>query len=70
MKDEEGISQWNPFELNIADTALVATNVSSRNTIFFNRADPVYDLQFSYNANQNKLVITTGFEDRTLKNWF
>ncbi|MEZ5058192.1 MAG: hypothetical protein R2879_14250 [Saprospiraceae bacterium] len=67
VKDEEGISQWNPFELNIADTALVATNVSSRNTIFFNRADPVYDLQFSYNANQNKLVITTGFEDRNLE---
>lgn len=69
VKDAEGVSQWNPFQLNIIDTALVATSVNSRNVLFFNRADPKYDLQLGYTVNQNRLVITTGYEERQIENW-
>lgn len=69
VKNVEGVSQWNPFQLNIIDTALVATNINSRNVLYFNRADPKYDLQAGYTINQNKLVVTTGFEERKIQSW-
>ena len=62
----EGVSAWNPFQLSIADSALVALNSSIRNTIFFNRGDAKYDLQINLNENQNRVVVTTGFESRQL----
>src|SRR5690606_40889137 len=62
----DGVSAWNPFQLSIADSALVALNSSIRNTIFFNRGDAKYDLQINLNENQNRVVVTTGFESRQL----
>lgn len=60
----EGVSAWNPFQLGIVDTALVASNVSIRNTLFFNRANPKFDLQLGQQINQQKQVLTSGFESR------
>ncbi len=64
VRQLDGVSAWNPFELNVADTALVSTRSSVYNTLFFNRADPKYDVQLGMSDNQNKLVQTTGFESR------
>lgn len=36
----EGVSLWNPFQLNIADTALLAINAFARNTLFFKEDIP------------------------------
>ena len=63
-KDAEGVSPWNPFQQNIADTSLVSLASSIRSTLFFNRANPVYDLQASIFDNRNKVVLTSGFESR------
>ena len=70
VRNVEGVSQWNPFELNIADTALVALNASFRNTLFFNRGDRIFDVQLGMNRLQNRVVITTGFEARGLEEQF
>jgi hypothetical protein len=64
VRQLDGVSAWNPFQLDVADTALVATRSAVYNTLFFNRSDPKYDLQISMSDNQNKLVQTTGFESR------
>lgn len=63
-QDAPGISPWNPFQLNIADTALVAVSSNIRNVLFFNRADPKYDIQLGMQDNSSKLVQTSGFESR------
>jgi hypothetical protein len=70
VRQLDGVSAWNPFELNVADTALVSTRSSVYNTLFFNRADQKYDLQLGMSDNQNKLVQTTGFESRRQQTQF
>lgn len=64
-----GVAAWNPFQLDIADTALVAVSSNIRNVLFFNRADPTYDCQLSWEDNRSKLAQTTGFESRRRAEW-
>jgi hypothetical protein len=70
VRQLDGVNPWNPFELNVADTALVSTRSSVYNTLFFNRADPKYDVQLGMSDNQNKLVQTQGFESRRQRERF
>ncbi len=70
VRDAEGVSPWNPFQLDVADTALVSSRSGIYNTLFFNRADPKFDLQFGMSDNQNKFVQTTGFESRRQQKQF
>ena len=64
VKDGDGVSPWNPFQLNVADTSLVSVRSTIRNILYFNRADPKYDFQIGMTDNQSKVVLTTGFENR------
>jgi hypothetical protein len=61
----EGISPFNPFQLDVIDTALVAVSSSIRNVLFFNQGNPVYDFQVGMSDNRNKFVQTSGFESRS-----
>ena len=70
VKDAENVSQWNPFQLDVVDTALVATRSSIYNTLFFNRSNPKFDLQLGQSDNQNKFVQTNGFESRRQQKQF
>ena len=58
------VSAWNPFQLDIADTSLVAVTSNIRNLLFFNRSNPKYDFQVGMTDNRNKIVQTSGFESR------
>ncbi len=58
------VQAWNPFQQLLADTILVGVNSSMRNTLFFNRTNAKFDAQIGFFANQNKVILTTGFEDR------
>lgn len=64
VKDVEGISQWNPFNLQIADTALVVLNSAMRHSVTFNRAHPIYDLQYNFIQNNQRNILTSGYESR------
>lgn len=66
VRKAEQVSAWNPFQLDIVDTALVALSFASNHTIFFNRSDPKFDLQLRLADNQNRWVVTTGYEARRL----
>ena len=70
VRQSEGVSAWNPFQLDVADTALVSTRSSVYNTLFFNRSHPKYDLQAGMSENQNKIVQTNGFEARRQQEQF
>lgn len=69
-QESEGVSPWNPFQLNVVDSALVAVTSNVRNVLFFNRGDAVYDIQLGQNDNRNKFVQTTGFESRKLAEYY
>ncbi len=56
-----------PFQNSIADTNLISTTSSFRNTLYFNRSNPRYGVNYSYSQNENKSILTNGFEGRSLK---
>lgn len=65
-----GVSPWNPFALDVADTALVSVTSNIRNSLFFNRVSPKFRAEIGMLNNQNRIVLTTGFEDRRKREQF
>ncbi|MBL7775222.1 MAG: hypothetical protein JNK89_04425, partial [Saprospiraceae bacterium] len=57
---------WNPFDLAIADTALVSVSAVSRQVLYLNRADPAWDASLALTDNRGRNALTTGFESRRL----
>ncbi|PTM14810.1 MAG: hypothetical protein DA408_01985 [Bacteroidetes bacterium] len=60
----DGVQTWNPFQLSLPDSALVAVSANQRHALFFNRRSTKYDLQLEYTLQPRRLVPTTGFESR------
>jgi len=58
---------FNPFPLNKDNDRIVATSVSSRNTLYFNRLEAKYGAQFDFNYARTKTLLTAGFESRLLQ---
>ncbi len=56
---------WNPFQNEIADTALVSLTANVRHSLFFNRTDPKFGGEIGYFNNGNRVILTTGFESRS-----
>lgn len=55
----------NPFFTeNQEDTSLISQRQNFRSTLFFNRGNPAYTLDYTYLNNQSKLLLTNGFESR------
>ena len=68
-QEDENIMPWNPFQLAVADSSLVALNVRRRHGLFFNRANPRYDIQLSNDEQRNRRVLTTGYESSRREDW-
>ncbi|NUN99993.1 MAG: hypothetical protein HUU01_05195, partial [Saprospiraceae bacterium] len=69
-REAPGVDPWNPFQLAIPDTALVSVNLNARNSLFFNRADPRYDIQLGESDLQSRIVQISGFESRRTLEYF
>ncbi len=59
------VQPFNPFLLAVSDTSLVSLNSQLQNSLFFNRANPNFSLEFVQNDTRNKILLATGFETRT-----
>ena len=68
--DLPAVNQWNPYDLNVTDSALVAATASIRHILFVNRGSPVFDLQFGQLDNRSKILQTSGFESRQRTEYF
>lgn len=68
-RESEDIQSWNPLQLAVADSSLVALNVARRHGLFFNRANEYYDLQLSNNDRRTRRVLTTGYESSRVEDW-
>lgn len=55
-----------PFQNGINDTSLISSSSSLRNTVYFNRSNPIYGINYTVKTNQNKNLLTSGFEGRSL----
>lgn len=60
--EEEDI--FNPFKNDVQDSALVSINSSLSNTLYFNRLNPIFGLEFFYLNNKGKILLTNGFQSR------
>lgn len=56
--------QINPFDINVADTSLIAISSIFRNTLFLNRYGSKFGLEFNFQDSRNKQLLTLGPESR------
>jgi len=61
-QDEEDV--FNPLNTSVADTNLISVNSSFSNTLYFNRLNQKFGLDFFYLNNTGKSLLTNGFESR------
>lgn len=57
---------FNPTTFGLSDTQLVSNNISIRNSLYFNRINPKYAIDYTFTYNNNKTLLTNGFETRKL----
>lgn len=56
--------QLNPYQTSIDLNNLVSLNSFIRNTLFFNRANPIFGIDLNYQKTGSKLLLTNGFDSR------
>ena len=62
--DEQQLQAFNPFVYEIADTSLVSIATSFRNTFYFNKTNPTFGANYSYQENGSKILLSNGFDSR------
>src|SRR5690606_33529036 len=55
---------FNPFDTHIAEENLVSLNSFFRNTLFFNRNNPLFGLDLNFQQTESKLLLLNGFDSR------
>lgn len=53
-----------PFQTNIVDSNLISISSAIRNTVYFNRSNPIFGANYTYKINQNKSLLNSGFDAR------
>lgn len=64
-----GVVQLNPFKAPLADTSLITLNSVFINTFSFNRYSSAWGLDVNNSRNNNKSLLTYGYETRSLNEW-
>ncbi len=65
--EESAETAYNPFITEIDDTTLVSLNSSIRNTLFFNRSNPKFGMDYTFQKVGGKSLLTSGFDSRGLE---
>lgn len=63
---EDPVQLFNPFVYEFSDTSLVSLASSFRNTFYFNKTNPVFGMNYSYQENGSKILLSNGFDRRLL----
>ena len=59
-----GALAFNPYQTNVANDKLLSYNSYFRNSLFFDRQNPVFGLDINYQQNGSKILLTNGFDSR------
>ncbi|HYV95125.1 MAG TPA: hypothetical protein VE978_25340 [Chitinophagales bacterium] len=62
-------TQFNPFLLNVNDDLLFSTAALVSGFLYFNKSNPHYGIDLSFQNNRSKNLLTNGVEVRTLKTY-
>ncbi|RNI30982.1 hypothetical protein [Rufibacter latericius] len=62
--DDNLRSRFNPFSLNFADSSLLSLTRSYRNTLYFNRSNPKYGVEWTFQQGLQKTLLTNGTDVR------
>jgi hypothetical protein len=65
--DLPALEAFNPFIQPGNDSNLVSQNTALRNTVFFNRSNPVAGIDYTLQDNRNRNLLVNGNESRQLK---
>lgn len=60
----DGANAFNPFATNVRDTNIISTSYDFRNTFYFNRTSSVVSADWTYQNNQGKTLLASGFDSR------
>jgi len=55
---------YNPFAIQIDDSVLISINSTFKNTLFFNKTNPIYGIDFIFQQSNNKMLLVNGFDTR------
>ena len=55
---------FNPFDIAIQDTSLITINTQFRESFYFNRSNPIFGADYTYQGNSNKNLLSIGFDSR------
>lgn len=58
----DAVQRWNPLQLDLPDTALVALSSTQRHALNFNRGNPRFDMQLEKDDSRRRTVLNTGYE--------
>ncbi|MGB0933076.1 MAG: hypothetical protein ACPGU5_02275, partial [Lishizhenia sp.] len=61
---EATVENYNPFRGKIADTSLISSSSSIRNTVFFNRINAIFGLDYVFQNTASKTLLANGFDAR------
>jgi hypothetical protein len=59
-------NRLNPFSKSIEDIDLVSFSQSIRNTLYFNRSNPKYGLEYTWQKSQQKVLLSNGTDTRNM----
>ena len=57
-------SSFNPVSREIADTNLLSFNANIRNTLYFNRTNPIFGADYTFSDVGSKILLANGFDAR------
>lgn len=66
-KSDQLSIQLNPVVYNLFDTSLVYLNSFFRNSVYINKNNPVFGMEWNYYHNLNKMLMLNGYEGRSLE---
>ncbi|MES2587542.1 MAG: hypothetical protein V4622_01100 [Bacteroidota bacterium] len=55
---------FNPFYGNVRDTTLLSSNSNIHNTLYFNRTNSIFSMDYSYQNSLSKSLLASGFDAR------
>ncbi|MGV6862425.1 MAG: hypothetical protein ACWA41_11675 [Putridiphycobacter sp.] len=61
---EKGAEAFNPFVSEVLDTNLLSTSSVFRNTVYFNRVNSKFGVDYSFQSNASKILLSNGFDSR------
>lgn len=58
---------YNPLDREIADTNLISFTSTIRNTLYFNRTNPVFAADYTFSETGSKSLLASGFDARDMR---